>query len=167
MLADAWCSSGGGGAGLGDRPVLLGGHSPRPLPGLGTAQPDAGARGLAGGGQPACSCWPLPTAPRWGQGAGGSGDSTPFPGCRDLCCPPAHRAQRGPWAGGHVLGCCSPEDAHGVTLMPSSEAKGPDVPAARLRPLGPWGGGALPGVRCWALTQAKVFSSRFLFLSHH
>lgn len=97
MPAFQW-GGGGGGAGLGDRPVLLGGHSPRPLPGLGTAQPDTGAK------RPGRR-WPArllmlapPHRPQVGSERRDSGDSTPFPGCRDLS---AARlltgTQRGPW----------------------------------------------------------------------
>lgn len=76
-------------------------------------------RGLAGGGQPACSCWPLPTAPRWGQGAGAAGTAPLFRAAGTSLLPACSPAPSGgPGHGGHVLGCRSPEDAHGVTLMP-------------------------------------------------
>lgn len=76
-------------------------------------------RGLAGGGQPACSCWPLPTAPRWGQSAGTAGTAPLFRAAGTSLLPACSLAPSGgPGHGGHVLGCRSPEDARGGTLTP-------------------------------------------------
>ena len=88
----------GAGAGLGDRPVLLGGHSPHPLPELGIAQPDAGAKRPGRWWLARLLMLATPSCPQVGSGLWGSGDSTPFPGCRGLSA--AHLltgTQQGPW----------------------------------------------------------------------